>query len=124
MKNCESKSIESVIAYMPEEAAPPRKNGELEFQEPWEGRSFGIALALYEEKRFTSWDEFRDRLIQEIAKWEKENTEHKDNPSWNYYEHWLSALERLVVETGMLDKSEVEARANEFLTGERDEVFY
>ncbi|CAM3971891.1 nitrile hydratase accessory protein [Alicyclobacillus pomorum] len=122
MKNCETSSTESIIAYMPEDTAPPRKNGELEFQEPWERNSFGMALALYEEKRVTSWEDFRTRLIAEIAKWE--TTEHKEDHAWNYYEQWLKALERLVVETGMLDKSEIEARANEFLTGERDEVFY
>jgi nitrile hydratase accessory protein len=122
MKSCETTSMESVIAYMPEETAPPRKNGELDFQEPWERLSFGVALALYEEKHYTSWDDFRDRLIQEIAKWEK--SEQKDKPDWNYYEQWLKALERLVVETGMLDKSDIDTRANEFLTGERDEFFY
>jgi nitrile hydratase accessory protein len=122
MKSCETTSMESVIAYMPEETAPPRKNGELDFQEPWERLSFGVALALYEEKHYTSWDDFRDRLIQEIAKWEK--SEQKDKPDWNYYEQWLKALERLVVETGMLDKSDIDARANEILAGERDEFFY
>ncbi|WCK55643.1 nitrile hydratase accessory protein [Aneurinibacillus sp. Ricciae_BoGa-3] len=124
MKNCETKSVESVLAYMPEEAAPPRKNGELQFEEPWESRSFGMALALYEQKRYTSWDDFRTRLIHEIAVWEKENKGHKDNPAWNYYEHWLAALEKLVMETGMVEKHDVDLRTNEFLTGEREEVFY
>lgn len=124
MKNCESNSADSIIAYMTEEIAPPRKNGELEFQEPWESRSFGMALALYEEKSFSSWEDFRSRLIEEIAVWERENTKHQDNPAWNYYEHWLAALERLLVETGMVNKLEVDTRANEFMTGERDEVFY
>jgi nitrile hydratase accessory protein len=122
MKNCESNSVDSMLAYMPEEVAPPRKNGELEFQEPWESRAFGMALALYEEKRYTSWEDFRTRLIQEIGVWE--TTEQKDKHAWNYYEHWLKALERLVVETGILDKRDIDTRANEFLTGERDEVFY
>jgi nitrile hydratase accessory protein len=122
MKTCETTSVDSMLAYMPKETAPPRKNGELQFQEPWESLSFGMALALYEGKSFTSWDDFRDRLIQEIAVWE--NSENKDNPTWNYYEHWLKALERLVVETGMLDKRDIDTRAKEFLNGERDEVFY
>ncbi|HZG59325.1 MAG TPA: nitrile hydratase accessory protein [Anoxybacillus sp.] len=122
MKSCESQATESVIAYMPEEAAPPRKNGELDFQEPWERLSFGIALALYEKKLYTSWEDFRSRLINNIQTWEK--SEKKDNDNWNYYEHWLSALEQLVVEHGMLDKHEIETRANELRTGKRDEVFY
>lgn len=122
MKSCESQAIESVITYMSEEVAPPRKNGELEFREPWENRSFGMALALYEEKRYSSWEDFRSRLIEEIKEWE--STEHKNSEEWNYYEHWLSALERLVVETGILNKREVDTRTDEFLTGKRDEIFY
>ncbi|EGL84004.1 nitrile hydratase beta subunit [Caldalkalibacillus thermarum TA2.A1] len=120
-KNCVSQSVDSKIAYLPESAAPPRKNGELVFEEPWERRSFGMALALYEEKRYTSWDDFRTRLIQEIAKWE--SSENQDKLDWNYYEHWLAALEQLVVETGMIDKHDIDARTKEFLSGERDEFF-
>jgi nitrile hydratase accessory protein len=123
MKTCETNSVESMISIMPEEVAPPRKNGELEFQMPWESRSFGMALALYDQKLYTKWDEFRTRLVQEISVWEKKNVEHKDNPNWNYYEHWQEALNQLVVETGVLDKHEINTRTNEFLTGERDEVF-
>jgi nitrile hydratase accessory protein len=122
MKSCESQAKESVLMNMSEEVAPPRKNGELEFQEPWERRSFGMTLALYEEKKYSSWEDFRSRLIEEIKGWEK--TDQKDNSDWNYYEHWLSALERLVLETGMLNKRDVDTRTNEFLNGKRDEVFY
>lgn len=124
MKSCEGNSTDSVLSYMSKETAPPRKNGELIFQEPWEARSFGMALALYENKNIKSWEDFRMRLIQEIADWEKENPGNKNNPNWNYYEQWLGALERLVVETGMLDQREVNTRADEFATGERDEAFF
>jgi nitrile hydratase accessory protein len=122
MKNCEITSVESIIAYMPEETAPPRKNGELDFKEPWESLSFGMALALYEKNLYTSWEDFRSRLIQNIKAWE--DSKQKDNDNWNYYEHWLSALEQLVVESGMLDKHDIETRANEFRKGKRDEIFY
>lgn len=122
MKSCKSQAEESVLMNMSEEVAPPRKNGELEFQEPWERRSFGMTLALYEEKKYSSWEDFRSRLIEEIKGWG--NSEQKDDSDWNYYERWLSALERLVLETGMLNKRDVDARTNEFLTGKRDEVFY
>ncbi|MFB4163280.1 nitrile hydratase accessory protein [Alteribacillus sp. JSM 102045] len=120
MKNCGNDTVDSMIAYMPDKTALPRKNGELEFQEPWESRSFGMALALYEKELYTSWDDFRNLLIQEIDAWEKQ----KGNSDWNYYEHWLAALERLVVETGMVDKQEVEVLTKEFLNGSRDGVFY
>ncbi|WP_078427410.1 nitrile hydratase accessory protein [Alkalihalobacterium alkalinitrilicum] len=121
-KKCENNGPESVISSMSEEVAPPRKNGELQFQEPWENRSFGMAIALYQEKRYSTWEDFRSRLIEEIQAWEK--SEKKEDTEWNYYEHWLSALERLVLETGLLNKHDVDTRTNEFLTGKRDEVFY
>src|SRR5215217_2112708 len=47
-------------------AAAPRKNGELIFAEPWEGRAFGMALAL-NEGRCYPWEDFRRRLIAQIA---------------------------------------------------------
>ena len=46
-------------------AAPPRRNGELVFEAPWESRLFGLTMALHEAGAF-SWDEFRSRLIAEI----------------------------------------------------------
>ena len=39
---------DATIARMAGDVALPRKNGELVFAEPWEGRAFGIAVALKE----------------------------------------------------------------------------
>ena len=50
-------------------AAPPRQNGELVFQAPWESRVFGLAAALRDRGLF-AWDEFRVCLIAEIADWQ------------------------------------------------------
>ncbi|MBV9281627.1 MAG: nitrile hydratase accessory protein, partial [Chloroflexi bacterium] len=47
-------------------AAPPRKNGELVFQAPWEGRVFSMALALQGAGAY-QWREFSDGLAREIA---------------------------------------------------------
>lgn len=127
MGKCETNSIDSIITYMEEENAPPRKNGELVFEEPWEGRSFGIALALYHSKTITNWEDFRSKLIEEIGKWEKENPNksNQSDPNWNYYEHWLGALERLVLDKNLLEVEDIENRAKEYLAGEReDEVFF
>ena len=41
-----SGSADRLIANMEGSAALPRKNGELVFEAPWEGRAFGIAVAL------------------------------------------------------------------------------
>ena len=52
-------------------AAPPRANGELVFEAPWESRIFGLTLALFEDGRF-EWQEFQSHLIEAIARHETE----------------------------------------------------
>ncbi|MBM3677458.1 MAG: nitrile hydratase accessory protein [Actinobacteria bacterium] len=86
----------------------PRANGELVFAEPWEARAFGVAVALCGE-RGLDWEEFRGRLIAEIDGWERANGVESDG--WSYYERWLAALERLVVERGLVGSEEIERRA-------------
>ena len=46
-------------------AAPPRRNGELVFAEPWQGRAFGLTMALVD-RGAISYDAFRERLIARI----------------------------------------------------------
>lgn len=88
--------------------APPRCNGELFFEDSWEGRAFGIALALSKDGHY-EWEEFRQQLITAIAEWE---TDHAlDDPSWNYYQRWLLALERLMIEADVLTPEDLEQLA-------------
>ena len=77
-------------------AALPRRNGELVFEAPWQGRAFGMALAVVE-RLGVPWAEFQRRLIAEIAA-------HPDAP---YYDSWLAALERLVLEHGLATSEEL-----------------
>ena len=89
-------------------AAPPRSNGELVFEAPWEGRLFGITLALFEDGRFV-WDEFRALLIDEIARFER------DAPAgavYRYYECWQAALERLLASKGLCAADELSDRTH------------
>ena len=78
-------------------AAPPRKNGELVFEHVWEGRMFGLTMALHGSGAFV-WDEFRARLIEEISAWERR---YPTGEGYRYYEHWLAALERVVTDKGL-----------------------
>jgi nitrile hydratase accessory protein len=94
----------------------PRKNGELVFEAPWQGRAFGMAVALNDQQLYP-WDEFRDRLIAEIARAEREND------GSEYYERWLAAFESLLADKGIVTKDELDERTFEFEFGERDEVF-
>ena len=50
-------------------AAPPRSNGELVFAEPWEGRAFGLTMALVHGGTIP-YETFRTALIDRIAAWE------------------------------------------------------
>ena len=87
--------------------APPRSNGELVFAEPWESRAFGLAVTLYEAGAF-AWPQFRAALIARIAEWEK-GPDQKER--WNYYQHWLGALEDVLVRQGTVSAEEVITRA-------------
>jgi len=84
------------------------------FAEPWEARAFALALTLSNGGRF-SWDEFRDRLIAEIAKADaaanREVRAAPASPGGPYYECWLEALEKILREKGLLNAEEIERRA-------------
>src|SRR3954462_10192808 len=99
--------------------ALPRSNGELVFEAPWQARAFGGGVGLLQARAFgvavglvqsqgLDWEAFRSRLIQQIAAWE---STHRSAPSdsYEYYEHWLAPLERLVLETGMLSAADLDA---------------
>jgi len=94
------------------EDAPPRSNGELLFQRPWEGRAFGVAIALSKKGHY-EWEDFRQELIASIAEWEA--THRQDDPDWDYYHRWLLALERLVLDSNLIEHEELEKRTLEFL---------
>ncbi|MCB9946654.1 MAG: nitrile hydratase accessory protein [Rhodospirillaceae bacterium] len=89
------------------EDAPPRRNGSLHFERPWEGRAFAMALALSKQGHF-EWEAFRQNLIKAIGEWEAANPD--TNEGWDYYERWLLALERIVLESALIDERELTAR--------------
>jgi nitrile hydratase accessory protein len=109
--------IEPEIANMEGAAALPRKNGELVFEAPWQGRAFGLAVGLHHQGRY-EWEDFRQRLIAQIQAWGG-----KEGSQPGYYEHWVTALERLAVERGLVEREEFERRVQEYRSGLRDEVF-
>jgi nitrile hydratase accessory protein len=86
-------------------AAPPRRNGELVFAEPWESRAFGLALTLHAGGAF-EWEEFRQSLIARIA-------EAETAPDFSFYRCWAAALEQVLVSHGLLSVDDVTERAAE-----------
>jgi cobaltochelatase CobN len=97
-----------------DDLAVPRRNGELVFAAPWEGRVFGMAVALSDNEVY-DWGAFRDRLAAEIAAAE----EHGDDSG--YYERWLASFERLLLDTGVIDPEDLDARTAEYAAGVYDE---
>jgi nitrile hydratase accessory protein len=91
--------------------APPRSNGELVFEAPWESRVFGMAVALSDDGAFTLPD-FQQSLIGAIADWESLG---KPSESFRYYECWLIALERLIAARLPIPSSDIDQRAADFL---------
>jgi|TARA_B110000444_G_scaffold127033_1_gene119536 nitrile hydratase accessory protein len=90
---------------------PPRENGELVFQEPWEARAFGLAVALAETEAL-SWEFFRKNLIVEVAA--KERSLRDGGEAWSYYESWLKALEKSVIEGAIVKKSAIAERCGSY----------
>ena len=78
----------------------PRDNGELVFESPWQARALAIAVALVD-KLGLPWDEFRQRLMDEIAK----------EPQRPYYESWGAALESMVVDLDLTTSAALDAGA-------------
>jgi hypothetical protein len=79
-------------------AAPPRDNGTLAFQAPWEGRALALAVALVE-RLDIPWDVFRACLIASIA----------DQPDRPYYESWAAALEQLALDRELTTRDALDA---------------
>lgn len=91
-------------------AAPPRSNGELTFAEPWQGRVFGLTMALVD-RGAISYDRFREQLIARISSWEQT---HPGGGDFSYYRCWLEALEQELARQRLVDDAELAARAAAF----------
>ena len=82
----------------------PRRSGEITFEAPWEKRAFGIAAALCQQGRFP-FDDFRWRVVSEIMMWEQAS--HGQEETFRFWERWLLALERTLVDRGLLSREEI-----------------
>ena len=97
-------SVDAAVAAMEGAAALPRANGELVFD--IRGRAVRSAsVSLYRGGAY-DWDRFRGRLVAEIGDAEPDD-------GAGYYDRWLSALERVLLEEGVVTEDELAARAVE-----------
>src|SRR5262245_51657742 len=90
---------EAVIAALAGKAPLPRDAYGPVFAEPWQAQAFAMAVALHQRGVFT-WPEWAAALAAEIARARAGGD--LDDGS-RYYEHWLSALERLATAKGAVD---------------------
>jgi nitrile hydratase accessory protein len=84
----------------------PRDEGGPVFAEPWQAQAFALAVKLSQQGHFT-WKEWATALADELkaaaSRGEPDDGSH-------YYEHWLVALEQLVVDKGLSDSAAMLAR--------------
>jgi len=74
------------------------------FAEPWQAHAFALVLQLHARGAF-SWDRWTHTLASELRA-----HEHDADDGSRYYECWLSALERIVNELGIVDRPALAAR--------------
>ncbi len=84
----------------------PRDDDGPVFDEPWQAQAFALAVKLSEQGHF-SWKTWARTLAEELA--DAAARGEPDDGS-RYYHHWVSALERLVVERGLSDSSALDQR--------------
>ena len=80
------------------------------FAQAWQARAFALALKLSERGHFTQseWSTALARQLRNVAdRGEPDDGSH-------YYEHWLAALEALVIEKAMTTKASLDTRKEEW----------
>ena len=91
-------ALAAVDAGLGSTAPLPRDNGELVFEEPWQGRALGMGVVALE-RTGASWDEFREYLVAAIAARPQRADE---TAATAYYAAWLDAVEALLSARGLL----------------------
>jgi len=93
-----SSDLATVDSALGSDAPLPRDNGELAFEEPWQGRALGMAVVAID-RSGASWADFRRHLAAAIA---AHRTTEPETAATAYYAAWLDALEALLSERGLL----------------------
>ena len=79
----------------------PRDEGGPVFAEPWQAQAFALAVKLSEQGHFT-WKEWAAGLADDLQAAARRG---EPDDGSRYYEHWLTALERLVTAKGLTDQN-------------------
>ncbi|MBP1154146.1 MULTISPECIES: nitrile hydratase accessory protein [unclassified Paenibacillus] len=114
-----SQDTQSIVRTIEEKMNMPRENGELVFRTPWEGRIFAMAVLLME-KGIYPWKTFNGKFVEEIGEAEQEQPGKEIVSA--YYQHWVQAFEKVLMEKEVLTKEQLQSRTHEFKSGQRHHV--
>lgn len=88
----------------------PRNDDGPVFNEPWEAQAFALVLALHKANAFT-WDEWAMALSAEIKAAQQAGDADLGD---TYYQHWLAALESIVLKKDLSNSVEISTRIAEW----------
>lgn len=94
----QASELATIDAALGTEAPLPRHNGELVFEEPWQGRALGMAVVALD-RLGVPWADFRRHLADAIA---ARPASRHESAATAYYVAWLDALETLLAERGVI----------------------
>ena len=78
---------------------------------PWRPRRSAVSAS---DAGVYDWEDFRQGLIAEIGAWEAQHgRNHVEGGEWRYYARWLTSLERLLAEKGVVAREELDSRLHE-----------
>ncbi len=83
-------------------AAPPRTNGELAFDAPWQSRVFGLTAALVEAGHL-GWPDFQAALIARVALADAAGHD-------RYWDCWTEALGDCCEQAGLVEPDQLDER--------------
>ena len=87
-------SLATIDAALGAGTSLPRDNGELVFEEPWQGRALGMGVVVLD-RLGVPWADFQRHLVAAIA---SRTPEEGESAATAYYAAWLDALEALLAE--------------------------
>jgi nitrile hydratase accessory protein len=91
-------------------ALPREEAGGPVFKAPWEAQAFAMTLSLHAAGSF-SWREWAAALAAELA---AAAARGEPDDGSHYYEHWLAALEKLVVAKNIVPQPVLEQRVQDW----------
>lgn len=88
-------------------ALPLGVDADVAFAEPWQAKAFAMVVKLAEAGHF-SWPEWVECFSKEVAA--ATAVEAAGGRPKSYYEQWLDAAERIMIEKGVTSKEQLVAR--------------